>query len=121
MAISFLTDSMEKRTDLTLARKIQMLEALDQGKSQREVADAFDVTQACVSKVKKNRADIQKNVMENHSLSRKRKRDGRLPEVDKRVFAWFCHQRNAKADQWPPSHSTGQKDCERGRPTARVL
>nr|XP_042911118.1 tigger transposable element-derived protein 6-like [Parasteatoda tepidariorum] len=82
-----------KRNDLSLSKKIEVLEEINFKKSQSEIANKFGISQTQVSRIKKNGESIRKEYASNGSLSRKRKRKSNFDDVDQAMLDWFQAKR----------------------------
>ena len=82
-----------KRKDLSLEQKLDVINALTQKKTQAEVAKEFGISQSQVSRILKNKEDIQEKFMKNGSVSRKRQRVGKSADVEAALLQWFQQMR----------------------------
>lgn len=100
------TTSKRKRFDLTLADKYEVIGLLDRRLSQSEIARRHGCSQSQVSRISKQREDIQQRYMTNPNPDRKRQRFGKSAEVELALSAWYDH---AKSHDIPISGSILQE------------
>jgi len=88
--------SSRTRRDLTLFEKNELLKKYDAlGKmSQTAAAGKLGVAQSMLSKLLKSRYEIETSMVNNEQSSRKRKRDGKDPEVEEALKRWFVSVRD---------------------------
>ena len=91
---------MNKRKDLTLSEKQELLKKYDSLPkcTQREVAIKLQISQPLLNKLlNKCRLEIETVSVENGSKSRKRKRCGKDEDVEKVLKKWFVEVRDKNA------------------------
>ena len=82
-----------KRNDLALSDKFRVVELLDQGKTQMEIAKSLDCSQAQISRISRSRAEIRAEYESNTNPDRKRHRTGKAPDVENALNVWFADAR----------------------------
>ena len=82
-----------KRNDLALSDKFRVVELLDQGKTQTEIAKSLDCSQAQISRISRSRAEIRAEYESNTNPDRKRHRTGKAPDVENALNVWFADAR----------------------------
>ena len=87
----------KQKIELTRKQKLEILDNLDNGTSQRQIADQYGVDRSCVSRIKSNSAKIRaaQEINENLEMERKRKAGGE--DVENALFAWFTELRAKNA------------------------
>lgn len=80
------------QTALSLAKKLQILEALKL-KKPKEVAFDFKIGYSTVRKIRQQEEEIRKTAMINGNLDRKRKRESPNEEIGDALIAWFNQMR----------------------------
>ena len=84
--------SKQPRTDLTWGEKETVINLLESGEKQVEIAKQFGVNKSTVSRIWKNREAILEQIRQSHStvaINRKRKREGKVPDIEQCLFVWF--------------------------------
>lgn len=89
--------SQRTRHDLTLAEKVKLLKEYDklEKMSQTAAAGKLGIAQSVLSKLLKSRYEIETSFLSNETSSRKRKRDGKDPEVEQALKKWFAAVRES--------------------------
>src|SRR5690349_2326020 len=87
-----------KRTDLTIAKKYEILQWLEEdlNRSERQAASHFGISKGAVGNIKRKREEITE-LYENQNLAENRFRKCRKTEndeVNKRTWAWFQRLRS---------------------------
>ena len=80
----------QARKDLTVTERMQVIDALEQKRTQLQIAKDFDISQTQVSRIKANKDAIRLE-WENSTLpsDRRRKRKGKSSEVEEGLYVWF--------------------------------
>ena len=90
-----------KRSILTLKKKLEIVQQLQQGKSQRLVADEFEVAKSTVCDIWKYRQKIEECIASSDSVSLAKKqciiRDPKFELIDSACWKWFYQQRSRGA------------------------
>lgn len=90
-----------KRSVLTLEKKLEIVRALDNGSSQRVVAENFGVAKSTVADIWKDRQKILDFVSASESCSYAKKRciirEAKYDLVDEACWKWFSQQRSKGA------------------------
>ena len=91
-----------KRKFATLETKLKVIEQLEKDKSQRAVAEQFDLAKSTISDIWKDREKIKKHVAScaNPKQFAKRRclvREPLLDDLDKACYLWFLQQRGKGA------------------------
>lgn len=83
-----------RRKDLTLKEKVNVIEYAKLNKcTQVELAKKFEISQAQVSKLLKNKEKVSNDWKCNKNLNQKRKRTGKESEVEDALLQWFAEKR----------------------------
>ena len=78
------------RNDIDLTSKYEIVQLINQGWKQSEIAKKFDVHDSTVCRIKKNKDDVAKKFeFGSSNVGTKRKRMFGLSSVDKALFEWF--------------------------------
>lgn len=91
---------MSKRRDLSDQEKADLLKSYDdlpQITNQRDDAKKLGISQPLLCKLLKNRNEIEKSLMNNENISRKRKRCGKDEDVEEALKQWFTKVRKQDA------------------------
>ena len=78
----------------TLAEKCQALKELENGTSNKEIAEKYGVPKNTVSTWVKNKEKLFAALLETSSNKRKKIRESNYADVDNVVFKWFLCQRS---------------------------
>ena len=83
---------MPTQKTLTLAKKIEVIKALEKNpsRSQKEIAEKYGVSIATISLILKNKMSLQSTSKKVQNLSQKRQHTSTAPDVDEALFTWFC-------------------------------
>eukprot|EP00731_Ephydatia_muelleri_P002108 Em0001g2108a len=84
----FLKGTRKGRRVLDVQKKLDVIEMLDKGKTQREVAAQLGVSKTQVLNISRCRAALYKR-----QLTSKVAKFGKFADIDKAVFDWFCRVR----------------------------
>ena len=84
----FLKGTRKGRRVLDVQKKLDVIEMLDKGKTQREVAAELGVSKTQVLNISRCRAALYKR-----QLTSKVAKFGKFADIDKAVFDWFCRVR----------------------------
>ena len=106
--------SKRKRGVITLEKSSKSLHRYErQGKSQRVVADHFEVPKSTVGNIRKNKENIEKHVTASANPAFTKKccivRDAHFQKLDKACYLWFQQQRAKSA----PVSSIGARESNR--------
>ena len=77
-----------------MTQKMDVVKALDEKKTQNEIAKEFGISQTQVSRIKKNKDRIQSEWQSGTHNDRKRKRSGKNKDVEEGLFLWFEQARS---------------------------
>ena len=83
-----------KRNDLALSERYRVVELLEQGKSQADVAKSVGCSQSQVSRISRSRDAVRTEYEANLNPDRKRHRSGKAPEVESALTEWFNNARS---------------------------
>lgn len=84
-----------KRVEITLKQKCEILQQIEAGNSQKQVAEQFDIGTSTVSDIVKNRTKILSKLSNgDYNVKRTRDRTTALADVDKALVEWFRTIRN---------------------------
>lgn len=83
-----------KRNNLTIAAKAAIIEAIESGISNTEVARKFNSKPSTVSNVLKNKEIIQKSLQTATLLKRKRLRNSNYGDIEEELFKWHKDKKN---------------------------
>jgi len=81
-----------KRTEISLATKVQIIKELESGKSQANVSSVYKLGTSTISDIWKHRESLKAKV-DSVSQDYKRVREAEIPSLDMAVFNWFCKLR----------------------------
>lgn len=87
------------RRAVSLSDKLNILEKYDRlpKMGQREAAGKLNVSQSVLSRILRNRKEIELEALQNECQSRKRKRDGKDADVEHALKEWFLKVREKDA------------------------
>ena len=87
----------KRQIELIRKQKLEILDELDNGTSQKQIADQYGVDRSCVSRIKSNSAKIRAAQENNENLEMKRKWKAGGEDVENALFAWFTELQAANA------------------------
>ena len=83
-----------KRNDLAMSERFRVVELLEQGKSQADVAKSVGCSQSQVCRISRSRDAVRTEYEANLNPDRKRHRSGKAPEVESALTEWFNNARS---------------------------
>ncbi|CAG4935600.1 unnamed protein product [Colias eurytheme] len=85
-----------KLNTLSLAEKIEVLEAVKRCQKKKDVAEQFGLPMSTLSTIIKNESDIMRKIQNGQSLSCKRRRIAEFPGLEECLLKWFeqCRSQN---------------------------
>ncbi|GBP11122.1 Tigger transposable element-derived protein 6 [Eumeta japonica] len=85
-----------KLKTLSLAEKLEVLQAAKSCKKEKDVAEQFGLPMSTLSTIIKNESDIMKKIQNGQSLSCKRQRIAEFPGLEECSLKWFeqCRSQN---------------------------
>ena len=86
------------RKSYSLDLKLSVIEAINKGEKKVDVARKFNVTKGMITKWARAEDELKKARVENVSLTRKRKREETLPDLEQELFDWFVLKREQKVE-----------------------
>jgi hypothetical protein len=96
------SDKTKRRHDLTVREKFNLLEKYDElpKTSQTQAANKLGISQPLLCKILKQRYDIETSILNNETVTRKRKRCGKDEAVEKALKEWFerVREKDARID-----------------------
>ena len=87
-----------KRNDLSLRKKVELLNAVDAGENKKDLLQKFGISKSTFYDLIKKKQTIFDDYTANSNLERKRQRVGAVPELEQQLIAWFNMMRNKKAE-----------------------
>ena len=103
----------KRKIELTRKQKLEILDKLDNGTSQKQIAHQYGADRSCVSQIKSYSAKIRAAQENNENLEMKRKRKSGGEDVENALFAGFTRLR-AKNSQEDAiiDHPTASEDLQ---------
>ncbi|XP_045504961.1 uncharacterized protein LOC123701502 [Colias croceus] len=85
-----------KLKTLSLAEKLEVLEAVKRCQKKKDVAEQFGLPMSTLSTIIKNESNIIRNIQNGQSLSCKRRRIAEYPGLEECLFKWYeeCRSQN---------------------------
>lgn len=87
-----------KRKSLTIQQKLEILKEVDNGTKIKELSVRYGVHKSTISKIKKNKENLETYVSSSYQIPKKvlRMKRSKFPEVERTLYSWFLQQRNLK-------------------------
>lgn len=101
----------QKQTRLNLAEKINVLKKLNSGVRANRLAIEFNVSEAAICKIKKNRDQIMQIVSNtHHELKKKTLHKPEYEDLENKLYEWFLKQRDRNCPMNGPVIRAKAKD-----------
>ncbi|KAH7978292.1 hypothetical protein HPB49_005121 [Dermacentor silvarum] len=83
----------KKRTTLTFAAKLEVIQRVENGEKKASVAEAFDIPRSTPSTLLKNKSDIKAKAEQNQHSGVRRVHKVAFEDVEKSLHKWFVDAR----------------------------